>query len=770
MKSRLIFTFILFPLTFALANIVHVPTIEAPTIQQGIDQAMKGDTILVAEGHYYENIFFRGKEITVASEFIMDKDTSHISKTIIDGSQHLNPDSGTVVYFINGETLRSVLTGFTITGGSGSLSRGFFWYDTTMKEYSGGGIKVWNESGGRIEYNRIINNVINRPTENVDCAWGAGIEIMGVCNICPADSIIILNNTISNNTTNAWFGGPAGFDVLAEYILFENNIVEENSSNSNGSFGFATIDVWWTGDITIAGNLIKGNTSFTADGRFGGGGIYCQGCSPKIYNNIIMENSTNGWGGGVGLDEHNYNILKAIVINNVIINNTAEKGGAIWIQSPGLGDDIPIFFNNIVWGNTATTNPGMSINGPIHLYNSLVQDSAFSNINNGIFCVDPLIADTQCRLDELSPCLGRGVASLDLNGTLYQAPAFDFDGNSRPSGIDPLIDLGAYESDYAALAFPVSFNLSNNFIYPTTGTIHFTSEILNYHHQDINVFSKIYNSAGSSQDSVELFDDGQHADGLNGDGSFAASYQTSTEDIFTNAIAIQNNDKNIRHEYPHNQKFTTIGPLVYEGYTIVTTGDSHIDPGEIHRLKLQIQNSGQTATASKITAKITPLDTFVTIISNNFQFNDIPAGQTVLSTNYRTVRFSKYFSGPIDTVRFAIDISSDGYIFWRDSTFMVVVNVENESPVVPISYSLKQNYPNPFNPNTSIEFSLPKTEYVTLKVYNVLGQQVKTLVSEKLNQGVHKYEWQANNLPSGIYYCRLQAGEYEQVRKMILLR
>ena len=138
MKSLLIFIFALFiyltvvdlrsvnarppTLTFILANIIHV-TADAPTIQQGIDQAQKGDTVLVAEGHYYENIFFRGKEITVASEFIMDGDTSHISKTIIDGSQHVNPDSGTVVYFINGETIRSILYGLTITGGAGSISR-----------------------------------------------------------------------------------------------------------------------------------------------------------------------------------------------------------------------------------------------------------------------------------------------------------------------------------------------------------------------------------------------------------------------------------------------------------------------------------------------------------------------------------------------------------------------------------------------------------------------------------------------------------------------
>ncbi len=95
---------------------------------------------------------------------------------------------------------------------------------------------------------------------------------------------------------------------------------------------------------------------------------------------------------------------------------------------------------------------------------------------------------------------------------------------------------------------------------------------------------------------------------------------------------------------------------------------------------------------------------------------------------------------------------------------------EEESEKLPEKYALTQNYPNPFNPNTTLEFALPKSEWVTLKVFNILGQQVTTLVSEKLNAGIHKYYWKAEKMPSGIYYCRMKAGKFEQVRKMILLK
>lgn len=87
-----------------------------------------------------------------------------------------------------------------------------------------------------------------------------------------------------------------------------------------------------------------------------------------------------------------------------------------------------------------------------------------------------------------------------------------------------------------------------------------------------------------------------------------------------------------------------------------------------------------------------------------------------------------------------------------------------------IDFNLYQNYPNPFNPSTTIEFTLPKSEFVELKVYNILGKEVSILVSNKLNQGNHTYQFEGKNLASGIYYYQLTAGDYRQVKKMILIK
>jgi photosystem II stability/assembly factor-like uncharacterized protein len=86
------------------------------------------------------------------------------------------------------------------------------------------------------------------------------------------------------------------------------------------------------------------------------------------------------------------------------------------------------------------------------------------------------------------------------------------------------------------------------------------------------------------------------------------------------------------------------------------------------------------------------------------------------------------------------------------------------------NFSLSQNFPNPFNPSTSIEYAIGSMQFVTLKVYDVLGNEVVTLVNEEKPAGEYKVEFNATGLPSGIYFYKLVAGEYTQTRKMILLK
>lgn len=89
---------------------------------------------------------------------------------------------------------------------------------------------------------------------------------------------------------------------------------------------------------------------------------------------------------------------------------------------------------------------------------------------------------------------------------------------------------------------------------------------------------------------------------------------------------------------------------------------------------------------------------------------------------------------------------------------------------MPTQFELQQNYPNPFNPTTTISFSIPNSEFVKLSIYNTLGQQVATLVNEQLNAGQYKLLFDASNLVSGIYYYRIEAGNFSSTKRLVLLR
>jgi hypothetical protein len=103
-------------------------------------------------------------------------------------------------------------------------------------------------------------------------------------------------------------------------------------------------------------------------------------------------------------------------------------------------------------------------------------------------------------------------------------------------------------------------------------------------------------------------------------------------------------------------------------------------------------------------------------------------------------------------------------------TFTNLTDVEESPMDVPVEFSLKQNYPNPFNPSTTIRYELPKASHVTLTVYDLLGREVATLVNDVEEPGYKSVQWDASRFSSGVYFCRLTAGEFIQTRKLLLVR
>ncbi len=108
--------------------------------------------------------------------------------------------------------------------------------------------------------------------------------------------------------------------------------------------------------------------------------------------------------------------------------------------------------------------------------------------------------------------------------------------------------------------------------------------------------------------------------------------------------------------------------------------------------------------------------------------------------------------------------------FFRRPLSEMVTSVERLSTDLPTQFSLDQNYPNPFNPSTTISYSLPKAAVVTLGIFNALSQEVALLVNERKEAGYYQVRWDGLSVPSGIYFYRLQAGEYLETMKMVVLK
>ena len=106
------------------------------------------------------------------------------------------------------------------------------------------------------------------------------------------------------------------------------------------------------------------------------------------------------------------------------------------------------------------------------------------------------------------------------------------------------------------------------------------------------------------------------------------------------------------------------------------------------------------------------------------------------------------------------------YLYFQD----VVVNVEDEENIIPVTFKLEQNYPNPFNPSTIIKFAVPERNRVLIKIYDLLGAEVLTLINEDLDAGWYERTFDAGSLSTGVYIYRMQAGSYVSTKKMLMVK
>ena len=107
---------------------------------------------------------------------------------------------------------------------------------------------------------------------------------------------------------------------------------------------------------------------------------------------------------------------------------------------------------------------------------------------------------------------------------------------------------------------------------------------------------------------------------------------------------------------------------------------------------------------------------------------------------------------------------------WIGDTNKVATSIESKTETIANSFELKQNYPNPFNPTTTIEYSVGKASNVKISVYNMLGQELAVLVNGKHQAGTHLVKFDAAKYSTGVYFYKIEAGNFVQTRKMLLVK
>lgn len=636
---------------------------------------------------------------------------------------------------------------------------------------------------------------------------------------CSSGYPMLSNLIVSGNYSNDQGGGM--YSILGSPTLRNVTFTANSSANRGGGF------------FAERGNPTFINCNFTHNSSLQGGAISCgDGTYPntsniKLTHTVFKNNSATNFGGGVDME------YGSAAFNNVLFfQDTSTSGGAVSVTSGSSifsnvtfngnaatgyyapdgngGGSIYLWLssavlkNVILWGNSGSPRFNgeilSSMNSSVTLYNSVVQDSTISRGGFGVLDLhggvdvdsggnvftNPLFVSAgtaDLRLSSGSPAIDAGIKTV-------VASISDLNGNPRIVG--SAVDMGAFEYQAASTSAGDSVTANDSsYSFASTGVgLNFSGLAPN---RNILTFASHYLTAPDS------------ATYSGGTPSYVGSYRwviANTGDSFSSATVTFSNasslpgmvnpsDVSIYHrETPGSGTFaalTTTYNATSDQLSATVTGFSEFVVGG-GNTPLAVQLASFSVNGDRFNAQLKWMTATET---NSFGFE---VERTYRGSLFAKADTSKSAASAVrwDSVGFVRGSGTSSaprqYLFkdgnltpGRYSYRLKMIDVAKGTAfsasadvavgLAPKVFSLSQNYPNPFNPTTTIEFTIPEDGRTTLRVYDLLGREVETLLDQTLKAGeYHQSVFNATRLASGVYFSVVRFNSKQLVKKMLLLK
>jgi len=789
MKKILTFSFLFSGLC---ATTINIPS-DYATIQEGIDASVDGDTVLIAQGTYYENLILE-KEIALASHAINDDlgsdwlDNVNIQETVISGAQEASdPNKGSCLVIRDGN-IQPTIIGLTFQDGVGtSMQRdncGFI-----QKERSGGAILIF-KAYPTIMYNRFLNNGFSHDTGG--------------------------NNPTNIEVAN---GGAIGH-YSSEDIEFD----EDRNSTSQNTNSSRTIP----GTLNIQNNYFEGNRSGDGENFYSHGYEGSIDVSHSVFEDIDCEtNSVNKFVLQSIENEADYiqNEISGNCIesNSFYVSNSGDDNNAGTVSEPfkTIGHALTLVKDGAIATtiNLASGVYSRSTNGetfPIvlpdkaHLIGeaseTTILDAEANEWKEAAVMIIKEVEDVKVANLTLSRGYAENHGCTGGGALLLTADAmFNFEGDVEQNNtvLENVIIENSHALNGGGLAlFRVDGPVLNNVTIKDNTATTKGGGIVSYKSTMTIKESIVSNNSSFHRGGIYAWGDATPEWGGVG-GNLVIEDCIVTGNVVTGnhggGIAIYGVDEVIikRTAVVDNHANNGIGGILVEFSdvtleNITVSGNSSTYGGSIgvgEGGNVNLTNSilwGNTDGTEEVDGEVLlELDGSLTAYYNDIEggyggFANIDADP--LFTNPDSGDFTLQQGSPCIDAGTA-DLDWDGIEDITDYfgsapdmgayEYFIALGVDNDG--LPTSYMIHQNYPNPFNPVTTLRYDLPEDALVNIAIYDMMGRQIRTLISTQHSAGYKSVQWNATNdagspVSAGLYFYMIQAGDFKQTKKMMLVK